>query len=68
MTGASSAVLARRLTSCSNLFRYDASDLELRRSALVLLTLGLSTRGAGDSGSGSGSVRLVNQIHVDNTP
>ncbi|MFC5478129.1 PulJ/GspJ family protein [Massilia suwonensis] len=67
MTGnATSAVLARRLASCANLFSYGAADVELRRSALVLLSLSLHTRGAGDAGNGS--VRLVHQVHVDNTP
>jgi len=61
-----SAVLARRVSGCANLFRYDAADLELQRSALVLITLVLTTRGAGDAGSGL--VRLVHQVHVDNTP
>ena len=66
MAGATSAVLARRVTACPNLFSYAAADVELRRSALVLLTLGLHTRGAGDAGNGT--VRLVHQVHVDNTP
>ena len=62
----SAAVLARRVADCAGLFRYDQADVELRRSALVLLTLGLSTRGAGDAGDGV--VRLLHQVHVDNTP
>jgi MSHA biogenesis protein MshO len=66
MDNPASAVLARRVASCDNLFRYDVNDAELRRSALVLLTLGLHTRGAGDAGAGV--VRLVHQVHVDNTP
>jgi MSHA biogenesis protein MshO len=68
MTGAGlkSSVLARRLDSCANLFRYDVGDAELRRSALVLLSLGLSARGAGDAEARS--VRLIHQVHVDNTP
>ena len=66
MTGATTAVLARRIASCANLFRYDLADDELRRSALVLLSLPLHTRGAGDAGAGA--VRLVHQVHVDNTP
>lgn len=61
-----SAVLARRVSACENLFAYDVANVELRRSALVLLTLGLATRGAGDAGSGQ--IRLVHQVHVDNTP
>lgn len=62
----SSAVLARRVSACANLFSYDLTNVELRRSALVLLTLGLTTRGAGDTGNGA--IRLVHQVHVDNTP
>ena len=61
-----SAVLARRVASCGNLFNYAESDAELRRTALVLLTLVLHTRGAGDTGDGK--VRLIHQVHVDNTP
>lgn len=60
------SVLARRVAGCSGLFRYDVADVELRRSALVLLSLALHTRGAGDAGNGA--VRLVHQVHVDNTP
>lgn len=66
MQGASSAVLARRVAACANLFRYAEGDSDLRRSALVLLSLVLHTRGAGDAGNGT--VRLVHQVHVDNTP
>lgn len=66
MTGASAGVLARRVANCANLFGYGAADVELRRSALVLLALSLHTRGAGDAGNGA--VRLVHQVHVDNTP
>ncbi len=66
MQNATSAVLARRLASCANLFQYDAADVELRRSALVLLALTLHTRGGADAGGGA--VRLVHQVHVDNTP
>lgn len=66
MDAPAQAVLARRVASCANLFRYDQADVELRRSALILLTLVLTTRGAGDSDDGL--VRLVHQVHVDNTP
>jgi MSHA biogenesis protein MshO len=66
MAGASSGVLARRVASCAGLFSYGEADVELRRSALVLLALTLHTRGAGDAGNGA--VRLVHQVHVDNTP
>jgi MSHA biogenesis protein MshO len=66
MAGASSGVLARRVANCASLFSYGEADVELRRSALVLLALTLHTRGAGDAGNGA--VRLVHQVHVDNTP
>ena len=61
------AVLARRLASCGNLFNYGVGDeVELRRSALVLLALELQLPGA--AGATDGRVRLVHQVHVDNTP
>ena len=60
------AVLARRVAACADLFRYGANDDELRRSALVLLSLALHTRNAGDAAERT--VRLVHQVHVDNTP
>ncbi|MDB5745977.1 MAG: hypothetical protein JWP72_825 [Massilia sp.] len=60
------ALLARRVADCANLFRYGANDDELRRSALVLLSLALHTRNAGDGAERT--VRLVHQVHVDNTP
>ena len=67
MTGTiGSAVLARRVAACANLFNYAETDAELRRSALVLLTLVLHTRGAGDAGDGA--VRLIHQVQVDNPP
>lgn len=64
--GKTSATLARRLSACAGLFSYDVADVELRRSALVLLALSLHTRGAGDAGAGS--IRLIHQVRVDNTP
>jgi MSHA biogenesis protein MshO len=67
MAGATtSSVLARRVADCAGLFSYGEADVELRRSALVLLALTLHTRGAGDAGNGM--VRLVHQVQVDNTP
>jgi MSHA biogenesis protein MshO len=67
MAGAvTSAVLARRVAGCANLFSYGANDVELRRSALVLLSLALHTRSPGDPLAGA--VRLLHQVHVDNTP
>lgn len=55
------AVIARGLVECSGLFRY-GSDAT-RRSALVILNLGLRVAGDPDA-----VVRLVHQVHVDNTP
>ena len=64
-----SALLAARVADCANLFRYDPPDnLELRRSALVILSLALHTRGSADLVDPGGVVRLVHQVHVDNTP
>jgi len=59
--GASRAVVASRLTSCNNLFSYGSAATQ--RSALVLLQLELQGRY-----SASAAVRLVHQVHVDNTP
>ncbi|KQQ86421.1 prepilin-type N-terminal cleavage/methylation domain-containing protein [Massilia sp. Leaf139] len=70
-TGTTQAsVLARRLASCAGLFSYGSADAELRRSALVLLSLGVHARVSGDTSgdTGGGAVRLVHQVHVDNTP
>jgi len=55
------AVIATRVVDCNQVFRY-GSDVT-RRSALVILNLSLSL--ANDRNS---QVRLVNQVHVDNTP
>ena len=66
---ASAAVLARRVAGCANVFRYGAQDDELRRGALVLLSLALHARNASaDSGEAGRTVRLVHQVHIDNTP
>ena len=64
--GAGGAVLARRVAACANVFRYGEADLELRRSALVVLSLALDARSASDPAART--VRLVHQVHVDNTP
>lgn len=58
------AVIAARVADCGNIFQYGSAAT--RRSALVILNLPLRLR---DSGAGgSGVVRLVHQVHVDNTP
>lgn len=57
------AVIAARVADCTNVFQYGSAAT--RRSALVILNLPLRLRG----GSGNnGLVRLVHQVHVDNTP
>ena len=55
------AVIASHVASCSQVFRY-GSDAT-RRSALVILNLALQL--ANDAAA---QVRLVGQVHVDNTP
>jgi MSHA biogenesis protein MshO len=55
------AVIARQIADCAGLFRY-GSDAT-RRSALVILKLSLRVAGDRDA-----IVRLVHQVHVDNTP
>lgn len=55
-----SAVIAARVADCGGIFQYGSAAT--RRSALVILNLPLRLRG------GDGLVRLVHQVHVDNTP
>jgi MSHA biogenesis protein MshO len=52
------ALLAGRVRSCQ--FQYEALG---RRNALVILTLELQARSSTDA-----TIRLVHQVHVDNTP
>jgi MSHA biogenesis protein MshO len=60
--GARETVIASRVGNCNAVFQYgnDAT----RRSALVILNLALRVR----SGNATDLVRLVHQVHVDNTP
>ncbi len=58
--GAQKAPLATRLASCAI---FDYGSAATRRSALVLLTLALKARNEADP-----AIRLVSQVHVDNTP
>jgi MSHA biogenesis protein MshO len=53
-------VIAARVNGCSGIFRYGTDAT--RRSALVIINLQLRLR------SGDELVRLVHQVHVDNTP
>ncbi|OON63274.1 hypothetical protein B0920_07720 [Massilia sp. KIM] len=55
------AVIAARVASCGGIFSYGSAAA--RRSALVVMNLAL--RAQDDASS---TVRLVHQIHVDNTP
>jgi len=59
--GAQAAMLAARVTNCANVFR--SNDIAATRAGLVVLTLSLRTRNLADP-----AVRLVHQVHVDNTP
>jgi MSHA biogenesis protein MshO len=54
------AVIARRVASCAGLFQFGSAAT--RRSALVILNLPLQLS------KGNGQLRLVHQVHVDNTP
>jgi len=58
--GARRAVIARRVAACNGIFQYGSAAT--RRSALVILNLPLSLA------KGNGQLRLVHQVHVDNTP
>jgi MSHA biogenesis protein MshO len=60
--GGQRAVIASRLGSCAGLFTYQSSAA-LQRTGLVVIALELRSRTAG-----AGAVRLVHQVHVDNTP
>jgi MSHA biogenesis protein MshO len=60
--GAQQALVATGLANC-NIFDYGAAGSPTRRSALVILTLELKARNERDP-----TIRLVHQVHVDNTP
>jgi MSHA biogenesis protein MshO len=55
------AVLASRIDNCSHVFQYDTAAAQ--RSALVIVALALRARNQADP-----AIRLVQQVHVDNTP
>jgi MSHA biogenesis protein MshO len=60
-TGAALKVpLATRVDRCDNLFRYDQGA---QRVGMVIITLSLRARNGSDP-----AIRLVSQVHVDNTP
>jgi MSHA biogenesis protein MshO len=56
-----SALIAARVTDCHNIFRYGSEPT--RRSALVIINLSLDARD-----SKAPVVRLVHQVHLDNSP
>ncbi|XYJ08787.1 PulJ/GspJ family protein [Telluria sp. B2] len=58
---ARAAVLAARVTNCANVFRGD--HVAATNAGLVVLALSLRTRNLA-----APAVRLVHQVHVDNTP
>jgi MSHA biogenesis protein MshO len=60
--GAKRALLATGLANC-NIFDYGRPGTDTQRGALVILTLELKARNTGDP-----TIRLVHQVHVDNTP
>jgi MSHA biogenesis protein MshO len=61
--GGQRAMVASRLRTCSGIFRYGDAASASRRAGLVVIALDL--RGRSD---GTASIRLVQQVHVDNTP
>jgi MSHA biogenesis protein MshO len=66
----SAAPLTRRVSSCGGLFTYDTSagtTSSAQRTSLVSLALELAARTTAGTAATS-SIRLVHQVHVDNTP
>jgi MSHA biogenesis protein MshO len=59
--GGQRALVASRLTRCAGLFSYATAAAQ--RTGLVGIDLQLRTRNAADP-----AIRLVHQVHVDNTP
>ncbi|WP_332877924.1 prepilin-type N-terminal cleavage/methylation domain-containing protein [Massilia sp. S19_KUP03_FR1] len=58
------APLSRRVNNCAGIFTLDTAA---QRSALVNITLALAARSV-DGAAAVSSIRLVHQVHVDNTP
>lgn len=66
----SAAPLTRRAASCAGLFAYDTSDgttSSAQRTSLVNLAIELAARTTAGTAATS-TIRLVHQVHVDNTP
>jgi MSHA biogenesis protein MshO len=59
------ALVATGLTSCDGIFSYGAAASQ--RTGLVRIALGLRGR-AVNPGDDPAAIRLVHQVHVDNTP
>ena len=59
LAGSQYRVIAGRVANC----QFDYTSLGTRRSGLVIITLELQPRNSTDA-----TVRLVHQVHVDNTP
>jgi MSHA biogenesis protein MshO len=57
------AMVASRLRNCTGLFRYGDNASASRRAGLVVITIALRSRIDANA-----SIRLVHQVHVDNTP
>lgn len=58
-----SAIIAARVVDCAGIFR--SENVQARGAGLVLMSLALRLRGMGND---EAAVRLVHQVHVDNTP
>jgi MSHA biogenesis protein MshO len=63
----STAPLTRRVNSCAGIFTFDTAAGSAQRTALVGITLELAARTAAGTAATS-TIRLVDQVHVDNTP
>lgn len=64
VSAGSVAPLSRRVNSCAGIFTFDPAA---QRSALVNLALELAARTSAGTAA-TASIRLVQQVHVDNTP
>jgi MSHA biogenesis protein MshO len=70
LNAGSVAPLSRRVASCTGLFTYDTAlgtTSSAQRTSLVGITLELAARTVGAVAATS-TLRLVHQVHVDNTP
>lgn len=70
VNAASVAPLSRRVNSCTGVFTYDTAlgaTSSAQRTSLVSIALELAARTVGAAATTS-TLRLVHQVHVDNTP